>query len=317
ADFWGSPGGKNYHVTIGQNTTFYLEEAPTGHQTKRVIDGGTDRTPGVRVSYWLPEAAEGEVTLAIVRDSDGAVVDTYTSDIPDDESARAGRLYLTAAAGMNTFQWPMRHPAGPGVDGSGYHKGTKGPLAMPGGYTATLRVGDAESSQSFELLIDPRVTATPDDFAAQFDLLSAIQAKLDETVAAVNRIGAITSRLDDWSSRLAGSDADLASAMAAVREQLGVIDGALIQRELTSDGDSLNYREQLLEKLTGLPPVVGSSDAAPTRQSHQVFEKLAGQIDEQLAALDALTAGDLAALNDRLADLGGRHRDDGVAILDG
>ncbi len=318
ADFWGSPGGKNYHVTIGQNSTFYLDEAPTGHQTKRVIDEGTDRTPGVRFTYWLPEAPAGEATLTVTRNSDGSVVDTYTSAIPDDEDERKGRLYLTADAGMNVFQWTMRHPSGPAIAGSSFHGGSRGPLALPGGYTATLRVGEHESTQSFELLVDPRVSATPDDFGAQFELLSSIQAKLDETVAAVNRITTMTAQLDDWSERIAAAatdDADLAGAIASIRDQLVAIDAALIQREFTSDGDSLNYREQLLEKLGGLPPVVSSADAAPTRQSFQVFEKLGGLIDEQIAALDAVVEGDLADLNDRLAELGGRHRDGGLGVV--
>ena len=32
--FWGSPGGKNYHVTIGQNATFYVDEREDGPQVQ-------------------------------------------------------------------------------------------------------------------------------------------------------------------------------------------------------------------------------------------------------------------------------------------
>ena len=42
AGFWGRPGGKNYHVTIGQNATFYVDEHDTGHKTKRLLDAGDD-----------------------------------------------------------------------------------------------------------------------------------------------------------------------------------------------------------------------------------------------------------------------------------
>ncbi len=314
ADFWGSPGGKNYHVTIGQNATFYLDEAETGHRTKRVIDAGTDLERGVRLSYWLAEAPDGPVTLRI-DDPEGNEIQTFTSDRPDDEAERAGELYLTADAGINAFQWPMRYPAGPKVEGSDYHGRPGGPLAQPGAYRATLTVGDHVGETTFDLVPDPRVTTSPADFAAQFELLSAIQAKLSETVRAVNRIAALTRRLADWSERLAaagdGADESVADPYAglkadidSVTDALTTIEGALIQRELTSDGDSLNYREMLLEKLSGLPPVVSSADAAPTKQSHQVFEKLAGQIDEQLAALDDVVTGPLAAVNSGLAATG-------------
>ena len=68
----------------------------------------------------------------------------------------------------------------------------------------------------------------------------------------------------------------------------------LVQVEFTSDGDTLNYREKLFEKLSGLPAVVGSADARPTTQSYAVYEKLAGQADEQLSALATLIDEDLA-----------------------
>jgi hypothetical protein len=94
------------------------------------------------------------------------------------------------------------------------------------------------------------------------------------------------------------------SSAAALTDKLAEIEGRLVQAEFTSEGDSLNYREQLFEKLGGLAPIVSSADARPTRQSHQVFDKLAGQIDEQLAALGGVTSSDLAAFNAQLVALG-------------
>jgi hypothetical protein len=50
--------------------------------------------------------------------------------------------------------------------------------------------------------------------------------------------------------------------------------------------------------------VVSSADTRPTVQSHQVYEKLAGQIDERLAAFDDAVADGLATINGQLAELG-------------
>ena len=96
---------------------------------------------------------------------------------------------------------------------------------------------------------------------------------------------------------------DTIAAATALDESLTAIEHELVQVELTSEGDSLNYREMLFEKLGALAPVVSSADARPTVQSHLVYEKLAGRIDEQLSALRSVLDGDLAALNRRLADL--------------
>jgi hypothetical protein len=56
--------------------------------------------------------------------------------------------------------------------------------------------------------------------------------------------------------------------------------------------------------LSGLTPVVSSADARPTTQSYAVYEKLAGQVDEQLSALRALVDGQLVELNTLLSEVG-------------
>ncbi len=303
-DFWGSPGGKNYHVTIGQNATYYLDEDETGHKTKRVIDGGDDLARGVRITYLLDDDAAGSATLTI-SGADGSEIETFSSDIPADKKDRDGR-YITARAGMNVFQWSMNHRSGVKMVGSDFHGRPPGPLALPGTYRATLTVGDWSMTQTFDLVKDPRVTTSDADLAEQFDLMLNIQTKLSETATAVNTIRSLRSQLDDWSKRLADDEAaaDTIAASGAFVEQLTEFENEFVQVEFTSEGDSLNHLEQLFEKLSALAPVVSSADTRPTVQSHRVYEKLAGQIDERLAAFDAAVTEGLGRINAQLADLG-------------
>ncbi len=185
-----------------------------------------------------------------------------------------------------------------------FHKPLGGPLAPPGDYQVTVRVGDWSQTRPFRLLKDPRVSTSDADLAEQFELQRRIQDKLSELVGGVNTIRTITRRLDDWTTRVGDTEPDLKAAMSAVRQRLAGVEAELVQREFTADGDTLNYREQLFEKLASLPAVVGSADARPTASSYQVFDKLAGQIDLQLASLATIVDGDLAAVNDQLAATG-------------
>ncbi len=304
AAWGGTPGGKNYHVTSGQNATFYVEELETGHVRKRVIDAGTDLERGVRIMYFLDEAAVGEASLTI-SDGDGNEIETFSSVIPEDKKDREGLLFITAAAGMNSFQWPMTYPNGVKMVDTEFHKRPGGPLAKPGPYHAALKVGDWSMLQSFELIKDPRITTSDADLAEQFDFLIRIRDKLSEIATGVNTIRSLKRQLDDWAKRLADSDSAKAAIAAAqaLKEQLEGIEAELVQSEFTSDGDTLNYREKLFEKLSDLPPVVGSADARPTTQSYAVYDKLAGQADEQLSALTALIDTDLARVNEQLGEL--------------
>ena len=154
-------------------------------------------------------------------------------------------------------------------------------------------------SQSFELRKDPRISTSDGDLAEQFDFLIKIRDKLSEIVTGVNTIRSLKRQLDDWAKRLADNDSakDAVASAQALKDEL-------VQVELTSDGDTLNYREKLFERLSDLPPVVASADARPTTQSYAVYDKLAGQTDEQLSALSALLDTDMARLNEQLGELG-------------
>ena len=304
ASWGGTPGGKNYHPTSGQNATFYVEEHDTGHVTKRVIDAGTDLEPGVRISYFLAEPAVGDAVLT-VHDADGGLVGTFPSTIPADKKERHG-YYITAAAGMNSFLWPMTHPAGVKMADTDFHQRPGGPLAVPGDYTVTLTVGDWSMKQPFSLLKDPRIGTSDADFAEQFALLVRIRDTLSDVATGVNTIRSLQRQLGDWSKRLDGDDAtaDVRSAITDLGERLAAVESQLVQKEFTADGDTLNYREQLFEKLSALTPVVSSADTRPTTQSYAVFDKLSAAIAEQLGALRTLLDDDLAALNARLSGLG-------------
>jgi hypothetical protein len=307
ASWGGTPGGKNYHVTTGQNATFFVDELDTGHVRKRVIDAGDDIERGVRVTYYLAEAAVGQASLTI-REAGGVDVETFSSTIPPEKKDREGRLYITANAGMNSFQWPMTYPAGVRMVDTEFHKAPGGPLAKPGRYEATLTVGDWSMTQPFELLKDPRIGTSDEDLAEQFDLLIQIRDKLSEIVTGVNTIRSLKRQLGEWTERLSSAEDDAGKALIemarSIRDRLQAIEEELVQSEFTSDGDTLNYREKLFEKLSDLPPVVGSADARPTKQSYAVYEKLAGQADEQLAALSTVVDGDVTQLNRDLADRG-------------
>ena len=144
------------------------------------------------------------------------------------------------------------------------------------------------------------------DLVEQFDFLIQIRDKLSEIATGVNTIRSLRRQLGDWAERLAGNESAslVIDAAHALRDQLDRVEAELVQPEFTSDGDTLNYREKLFEKLTALPPVVASADARPTMQSFAVYDKLAGQADEQLSALTILIEADLARLNDQFGELG-------------
>ena len=252
----------------------------------------------------MPEGT-GETVRLTVLDADGTEIDSFHSDIPAEKEDREG-FYCTADTGMNEFWWSMRHPEGPKMNDTDFHGRPAGPLTLPGDYSVRLDIGDFSQTQPFTLLLDPRIDTSIEDLEAQFALQMQIRDRLSEVTTAINRCRTLKTMLGGWAGRLDEIDGggDAASGARELSDKIDAIERKLVQPDLASEGDSLNYREQLWEKLADLVPVVASADAKPTAQSYAVFEKLSGEMDPHLSVLDELIAGDLAALNDALGALG-------------
>ena len=301
ADLFSTDAGKSYHVSLGQNATFYQTKSETGHQVRRLLDAGTDPTRGVSVQYFL-EAIPAEPILIEILNGAKEPVAQYSSAIPAKEKDRSG-LYLPAQEGVNLFVWPMTHAVGKTkMVGSEFHKPPPGPLAAPGHYTVRLRVGGQHQDRDLELLADPRVIMSAAEFVEQEGLLLEIQAKITEMTQAVNQIRSLKGQITGWIERTAshGSAEKIKSLGELALKQLSVIESELVQVEFLSDGDSLNFPDKLIEKMGMLPSVVGGADRPVTVQAQEVFSKLSGEADQQLAALGQTLEADVESMSDLL-----------------
>ena len=166
--------------------------------------------------YWLKEKPESDVTLTFL-DADGAEVRSYTSAEQDDDDDSNGPR-VPAEAGMNRFDWSMRYPGANKVPGDKTTEGVgRGPLAPPGTYQVRLSVGEQSQTQSFEMVKDPRVEATQEDFDAQFELLIRIRDKISETHDNINRLRSARSQVTEWAKRAEGTAAEEPVSAAAGR----------------------------------------------------------------------------------------------------
>nr|PZN68433.1 MAG: glycosyl hydrolase [Sphaerobacter thermophilus] len=315
--FWTNRGfghreavGNNYWMTGATMVTFRPEETPEGTKTERLLDAGQNPPDGVIVYYALKEQPEGEVTLTFL-DAEGNEIRTFSSKEPEpageaqDEAPKEPRV--PAKAGLNRFVWDMRYPAPTRVEGYATPEAkVPGPLAKPGRYQVRLTVGDRTWTESFEIVKDPRVSATQEDFDAQFALLLQIRDKLSQTHEAVNRIRAIKRQVEDWGKRTEGLPIheEVERSGKTVADRLTAIEEDLIQVKAKVREDALNYPLKLNAKLGALMGVVASADARPTRQAVELFAELSRQVDDCLGRLDEVVKTDVAAFNGVLRDAG-------------
>ena len=300
----GGSSDKNYQLSLGAAVAFIDTKEPNGEFKRKLLDAGENAPGGVRVWYWLREKPEDEVTLTFL-DADGVEIKSYTSAERDEDDDSDGPR-VPAEAGMNKFGWSMRYPGARKVPGDKTTEGVgRGPMAPPGTYQVRLSVGDQSQTQSFEMVKDPRVEATQEDFDAQFELLIRIRDKISETHDNINRLRSARSQVSEWAKRAEGTAAEEAVSTAAdsVKEKLDEVESALIQTEYKGARDRLHLPIKLNAKLAGLTPVVSAGDFRPPQQAYDVFAHFSELLGEQFSSLDRILDEDLGEFENLLAEL--------------
>ena len=299
--------GKQYQLSVSEEATYKDSVGPHGERIRKVLNGGQNPPDGVIVNYYLKGESEEEVTLAFI-DAKGSLIKSFSSVAPEREESdeRIPEPRVPAEPGMNRFVWNIRYPDARRVPGD---KTTEdrvaGPLAPPGWYEARLTVGDASQTQSFEIVKDPRVGATQEDFDAQFELLIRIRDKLSETHDSINRARSVKQQVDEWARRAEGAtSAEAVSAAAgALNEKLTAIETKLVQVDFKGARDRLHLPPKLNAKLAELTAVVASADFAPPKQAYEVLEDVSGRIDPQLQALQQVIDTDVSEFENLIHEL--------------
>jgi hypothetical protein len=165
---------------------------------------------------------------------------------------------LPAEAGLNRFVWDLRYAGAIRFPGLIMWSGsTNGPRVVPGSYQVKLTVNGESMVQSFEVKKDPRLEATPADFAKQLDLLLKIRDKFSETSEAILQIRDLRKQIDEISNRLKdqASGKAIAEAARSLITKLTSVEEELYQTKNQSSQDPLNYPIRLNNKLAALTGV--------------------------------------------------------------
>jgi photosystem II stability/assembly factor-like uncharacterized protein len=297
-------GAYSFSITFGINGAIASTENADGTKRLDHIDVGENPPNGAIVYYWLDED-KGPVTLTF-KDTVGGLIASFRSD---DEALPAARR-PKVKAGLNRYVWNMRYPPVTKIDSSLSPFKNKplmpegdpqpGPAVVPGQYRVEMAVGSQTLSADFVIVKDPRFSATPQDYAKQFALVKELTEKLSALNGAVNRIR----RMKNLLKVLGELRPELGEKAKASTEKLTAIEAVLIDVKKQSPRDVLRNPAGLNDTLVDLINTCTLADAAPTEQAEKVSRELMANVDKQLAKLDGLVAGEIAAVNKEATDQG-------------
>jgi photosystem II stability/assembly factor-like uncharacterized protein len=289
----------------------------TPRPTHRLGRGGGFRGPppntganppsGPVFHYLLAETPDDETEIKLeIFEADGDEVMTYTRKPAEEEDESGGRdrgpntKLLETEPGLNRFVWNMRYAGMERFPGMIlWNDRGAGPTAVPGAYSARLTVGDWSQEVEFEILKDPRSSATLEDLQAQFDFVVSVRDKLTEIHEQIGKIRTARAQLEALDERLKEKEGmeDVLKASKALQETVTPIEEALYQTKNRSRQDPLNFPIRLNDKLAGLMGTASFGDARPTSQAYAVRDELFAAADAELAKLQSVWTETLPALN--------------------
>ncbi|MEL7498913.1 MAG: glycosyl hydrolase [Planctomycetota bacterium] len=328
---------RQWNPDVAKSSVHMFNTRPTyrmrGGGSSRVgRTSGQNVLSGVPIRFHLKEKPDSSVTTNIeIHSAEGELIQTFSTK-PDKKLQQQS---LNLKAGMNEIRWNMRYPSAETFEGMVlWGGGTGGPMAQPGTYkvrmTQTINVDQPESSEkadqpkkkknkkteaksakdadqtitvlaedTFDVVADPRSSATPADFAKQLKFLLGVRDKLSEIHRCIKKIRDVREQLDALTVRLkkAGEYDELVKQANAISSKLTRIEERLYQTKNQSSQDPLNFPIRLNNRLSGLVGVVSSGDNAPTRQSIEVRDTLIAEIDPLLKEYQSVVDKELKSFN--------------------
>ena len=131
-------------------------------------------------------------------------------------------------------------------------------------------------TEPLQVVGDPRLPATAEDYRKQYELLLKIRNKLTETHDAVNRIREVREQVKTVGdhAKAAGGDEAIAKAAEALTKSVTSVEEALYQTKNQSNQDPLNFPIRLNNKLSAL---AGSGGERGRRADGVVLRGLRGR----------------------------------------
>ena len=187
-------------------------------------NNGTNPYDGISLFYSLDEDLPEDATLSLEIFAPGSDEPVWTWTRKADDSEDGGEdkgdgpetAVLDAGAGLHRHVWDLRYPAMERFDGLIlWIDNREGPKAVPGRYRARLTAGEIVEEAEFDVLPDPRSSATADDYQAQFDFLIGVRDLLSDTHVEITRLRGLRGQLEAVNSRLDGAETETPSELGA------------------------------------------------------------------------------------------------------
>jgi photosystem II stability/assembly factor-like uncharacterized protein len=275
--------------TLGGGFTF---ELPRG------LALGQNPPGGVMVHFNVKDKVDTtQVATLEFLDKNDKLIRKFSTKVDRKKNPNIGEFKIKQ--GSNRFVWNMRYDDADRFDNLIlWAGGTQGPKVAPGTYKVKLTMGKESQTQEFEIIKDPRLTASQSDLEAQTNFLLEIRDKLTETHKAIKQIRKAKTEINGFTQKLdAEKYKPLIDSAKALTKRLTAIEETLYQTKNQSGQDPLNYPIRLNNKLSSVGSSASSGYYKPTDGMIEVKRNITTLIDKELAKLRNIITNEVPKFN--------------------
>jgi len=260
-------------------------------KTYRIFGGSTDEPrpglgqnpkSGVLIDYYLSEKKDSASLHLKVINSAGKVIRSLSNGPEEFVSWPGGPqkpVLMPTKRGVNRVVWDFTRAPLPSIDKVFVYGNYSGGHVAPGTYTLRLILDQDSVETTVEILADPRVQASLNDYVSQQEMMISIEQAIKEIHEAVNDMRSAKSQIEYYQSMLEESAVapEIIELGGDIIAQIEAWEGALIQPDQKTFQDVINFHNQLNAQWMNLKDYVDSADPILTAGAKERFNDLKGQ----------------------------------------
>ncbi|TXE11592.1 glycosyl hydrolase [Seonamhaeicola algicola] len=249
--------------TTNKETKLYSPEPIYYGNWGSIMNGNTDKftgmqnfvgvnpTNGIELYYELPKVDKTKHVTLTVTDSNGKLINTYTSKkdttyIPHNGGGAPRAPMLPKKQGLNRFVWNMQHKIVPGIPKVYIEASFNGHKVIPGEYTMALHYDGKTYTTKAIIKENPDYNITKDEYKAYDKIMSEFEANVTDMHNKVNLLNSVVKDINKALTRLkkTNKDSDVIKTGESLLKDIKDWDAKMVQRKSQAYDDVENFENK-------------------------------------------------------------------------
>ena len=263
---------------------------------------GENHPNGAIINYYIKKKGKNDSISIEILEMDGRLIQRFSNYAKRDRLNPASDRPIRVQSGGNRLVWNMRYPGYKTFKGMVFYSSPNiGPKVVPGNYKVRLTYNGKSTEQQLNIVKDPRMSNTQEDYQNQFDFLIKVRDEVSRANSAITEIRTVKKDLDYLKSKEGVAD-EIKTMINEFETKLDVIENNIHMTKNQSRQDPLNYGIRINNRIAFLMADSQRGDYPPTDQAEAFFIEVKKELDKELRDLKQLMGTYVSKINGQVSE---------------